>query len=326
MKRSIFKIAAITIVIFFALFTVILWMASNQLLYPSFKGIPKSFTDCNPESEKVWGKGCGNIRDTRQFKFNEITISSTNGYQLPGWLIKSDKNGCGSAKGVIILVHGGGGDRREETNYIPFFLKQHLDVLTFDMGCSGEAPCPIRGLTYGTRESRDVLSVYLYLDGRYDKIYAMGTSMGASAVLIAVPEMPKLTAVIAENPMATFRKFIAETPASQSAPSWFLNAMIKLTMLRGGFDDLQNAETSLKLVHNIPILFIQSKKDRIIPFESTEKLATVYRGPKKVWLAEKGDHAAIWNADPALYEQQIAIFLNSVKDNEKNVKSLNKNF
>lgn len=320
-----FKIGAIVLALFIVLFTTVVWMASNQLLHPSFKDIPERFDGCNVGTEKLWGIGCGNLRNTRLFKFSEVSIPSTNGYNLPGWLIKSDENGYGASKGGIMLVHGGGGDRREETNYISYFLKQQFDVLTFDLSCSGEAPCPVPGLTYGARESRDVFSAYLYLTERYNKIYAMGTSMGASAMLIAMPQMPNLTAMIAENPMASFRKLITETPASRSAPQWFLNAMLKLTMLRGKFDDLQSAETSLKLVHRVPILFIQSKQDRIIPFEATQKLFAGYSGPKTLWLAEKGDHAAIWNAAPALYERQLTLFLNSVNSDEKiNIKSFTK--
>jgi fermentation-respiration switch protein FrsA (DUF1100 family) len=190
-------------------------------------------------------------------------------------------------------------------------------VLTFDLSCSGEAPCPVPGLTYGARESRDVLSAYLYLSARYHGIYTMGTSMGAAAILIAMPQMPNLTAAITENPMASFRKLIIETPVSRSAPKWFLDVMLKVTMFRGKFDDLQSAETSLKLVNHIPILFIQSKKDNII-LESTQKVAAAYHGPKTIWLADKGEHAAIWNAAPALYERQLTIFLDSVKADNKN--------
>lgn len=58
-------------------------------------------------------------------------------------------------------------------------------------------------MTYGQRESRDVLSAYLYLAGKYEKLYAMGTSVGAASILIALPEMPKLAGVIAENPMVS---------------------------------------------------------------------------------------------------------------------------
>ncbi len=88
-----------------------------------------------------------------------------------------------------------------------------------DVGCDGEAPCPLPGLTYGQRESRDVLSAYLFLTSRYDKVLAMGSSVGAASILVALPEMPKLKGVIAENPMASFQKLIAESPAARSIPS-----------------------------------------------------------------------------------------------------------
>ncbi len=52
-------------------------------------------------------------QDYKQFKFNEVTVPSTNGYPLPGWLIRSAENGYGGAKGAIMLVHGGGGELLE---------------------------------------------------------------------------------------------------------------------------------------------------------------------------------------------------------------------
>src|SRR6266851_4258237 len=125
----------------------------------------------------------------------------------------------GPAEGAIMLIHGGGSDRRELTRHVRFYLGRHLDVVTLDVGCDGEAPCPVPGLTYGQRESRDVLSAYLFLTSRYDKVLAMGSSVGAASILVALPEMPKLKGVIAENPMASFQKLIAESPAARSIPS-----------------------------------------------------------------------------------------------------------
>jgi alpha-beta hydrolase superfamily lysophospholipase len=215
----------------------------------------------------------------------------------------------GQAQGVILLVHGGGGDRTMETKFIGFFLEQKLDVLTFDQGGQGEAPRPVPGLTYGARESRDVLSTYLYLSGKYNKVYAMGTSVGAAAILIALPEMPKLTAAIAENPLVSFQRLMLETPMSKSIPGWFTSLLIKLTLVRGRFDGLQSAENSLRLAGNTPIYFIHSKMDNIVPYQQTRELAATYAGPKEIWFPDKGNHAAIWDADQAEYEQRLSDFL-----------------
>ncbi|MEW5855397.1 MAG: alpha/beta hydrolase, partial [Myxococcota bacterium] len=125
------------------------WAASNQLLFPVWRGVSKDLSRCEPETAKYWGESCGNLRETRAFQFTEVRIPSMNGYDLPGWLVGTAANGMGPAQGAIMLVHGGGADRREGTRFVRFFLARSLDVLTFDLGCHGEAPCPVPGLTYG---------------------------------------------------------------------------------------------------------------------------------------------------------------------------------
>lgn len=313
MKRKVKWIAITLFVVVVLFFVGGLWFASNQLLSPSFRGVTNDLSVCKPETAKYLGPGCGNLRVTNQFKFSEVKVPTVNGYELPGWFIKATDNGKEPARGAIMLVPAGGSDKREETRYIDFLLNQKLDVLTFDLGCQGEAPCPVPGLTYGQRESRDVFSAYLYLMDRYDKVFAMGSSVGAASILIALPEMPKLAGVIAENPMASFQRLIREAPESQSMPGWGTNLLMKVAMTRGKFDGLLSAEHSLRLAKATPILFIHSKEDKVASYKQTQDLFDLYRGPKTVWFPEKGEHAAIWDADHADYEKRVADFLNSMK-------------
>jgi dipeptidyl aminopeptidase/acylaminoacyl peptidase len=310
-KRKVIWIIGILFAVVLVVFGGGLWFASNQLLYPSFKGITNDLSVCKPEAAKYLGEGCGNLRQTRQFTFSEVKIATVHGYDLPGWFIKTAGNGMGPARGVIMLVPPGGSDRRAETRYIQFFLNQKLDVLTFDPVCYGEAPCPVPGLSYGQRESRDVLSTYLYLADRYEKVFAMGSSVGAASILIALPEMPKLAGVIAENPFASFQRLIKEAPESQSMPGWGTDFLIKVAMLRGRFDGSISAINRLPLANKTPILFIHSKADQIVSYKQTQELVDVYPGPKTVWFAEQGEHAAIWDVDHAEYEKRVAEFLNS---------------
>lgn len=290
-----------------------LWFASNQLLFPSFKGSTNGPFVCRAESEKYWGAGCGSLRETRQFKFDEVQVPSVNGYDLPGWIIKAEDNGMGQARGAIMLVPPGGSDKRDDTRYIQFYLSQRLDVMAIDPGCHGEAPCPVPGLTYGERESRDVFSAYLYLTERYDKVYAMGSSVGAASILISLPEMPGLVGVIAENPFTSYHRLIKEAPESKSMPSWATDLLLGLAMLRGRFDGLQSAKNSLRLAKTTPVFFIHSKEDKVVSFQQTEELYELYNGPKSVWFAEKGDHAMIWDVDHTEYERRVADFLDSTK-------------
>ena len=310
-KRLLVWIGAALLAVVFVVMGGGLWFASGQVLSPTFHGVSKDLAVCTLETERYFGKACGNLRENHAFVFSEVVIGSVNGYDLPGWLVRAAENGQGPARGAIMLVHAGGSDRREDTRYIALYLGQKLDVLTFDCSCQGEAPCPGSGITYGNRESRDVLSAYTYLTGKYDTVYAMGSSVGASSILIALPRMPKLKGVIAENPMANFHRLITEAPQAQSMPGFFSSLLVKLVALRGHFDPSLSPERSLAVAGTTRIFFVHSKADELVSYRQTEDLVTVYPGPKTAWYPARGEHAAIWDANRAEYEKKVGAFLNS---------------
>jgi hypothetical protein len=312
-RRWVIAVAAIPLALAAALLPAMLWQASGQLLFPSWKGATRDLAVCGAELAAGWGPGCGNLRLTHQLEFREVEVRSLNGYDMPGWLIPAAENGAGPAAGAILLVHGGGSDRREVTRHARYFLDRHLDVLTLDLGCSGEAPCPVPGLSYGSRESRDVLSAYLYLTATYRRVLAMGSSVGATSLLDALPAMPGLEAVVAENPPSSFERLIREAPEAASAPAWAMRLLLGLAKLRGRFDGLQSAADALRLARGTPILFIHSKRDGIIPYQRTVELAESYPGPKSVWLPEQGSHSAIREVDRGEYERRLTAFLDGVR-------------
>lgn len=304
----------LTIILFIPIFMSFgIWSASNQLLFPVWRN-NQDFSACSTETEKHWGPSCGNLRNSNEFKFEELKIPSTNGFDLPTWKIATLENGKGKSKGAIFLVHGGGSDKREMTKHIRFFLKRGLDVFSFDFGCHGEASCLIPGLSYGYRESKDVLSIYHYLSEKYDHIYALGSSVGASSILISLPEMHKLSGVIAENPMYNFEKLILEFPGTaKDIPALFSHLLIKLTQIRGKFETSPSPASSLAKVNAIPILFIHSKEDQVVPFQQTLDLADLYIGPKQVWILEKGEHGTARDTDPNEYERRVRAFLDGLR-------------
>ena len=313
-KRKLTVAVGIIVVAVPALMYASTWFSSGLLLHPSFKGLGKDLATCTPKTEKYFGKACGNLRESKAFTFSEVQVPSQNGYTMPGWLIQAADNGKPAASGAIMLVHAGGSDRREDTQYIGMYLDQGLDVLTFDQGCAGEAPCPAKGLSYGARESRDAFSAYLYLAQRYTKVYAMGTSVGASSILTALPEMPKLAGVIAESPYANFERLIKEAPESKNVPAFATNNMLAMAKSRGEFDGLLSPEHSLPLAGStIPVFFIHSKADTVANYKQTEDLVKLYHGPTTVWYPDKGEHALAMQAQPNEYQKRIDDFLASIR-------------
>jgi alpha-beta hydrolase superfamily lysophospholipase len=286
-----------------------LWNASGQLLFPSWKGATADLSHCPPELAEAWGPGCGNLRITHEFRFVEQQVPSVLGYDLPAWWVRSDDNGAGPSRGAILLVPGGGGDRRSLTRFIRFLLEQRLDVLAVDLGCQGEAPCPVRGLSYGARESRDVFSAFAFLRRTQARVYAMGSSVGAAAILTALPEMPDLAGVVAENPMASFDALIRNAREAQGMPAWALDGMLGLAMARGRFDGLPSPQHSLRLPSRVPVLFVHSTQDAVVSHTQTQELVALYQGPHTAWFPSKGAHAGIWEAERSAYEDHLTAFL-----------------
>lgn len=311
-RRKIITGASIVLGLVVLFFVFGLVGASGQILKPKFKGVT-GFGACAPETETFFGKGCGNLRVTKQLTFSEVNIMSDNGYDVPGWLIKAADNGHGQADGAIMLAHPGGADRRAMTKLAEFYLSQKLDVLTFDYSCQGEAPCKTAGITYGERESADVTGAYKYLSKDYEKVYAMGSSVGAAAVLIALPDMPGLDGAIAENPMANFKRLLKEAPEAQAMPGWFTDALATIAMKRGGFNGDKSAEKAMAQTKDVPILFMHSEQDKTIAPTQTKDIAAAYSGPKTLWITGKGEHSGLWDADRGSYEQTITSFLQTTR-------------
>ncbi|WP_291873626.1 alpha/beta hydrolase [Leptospira sp.] len=311
----IFFVSCFSIFILLMIFGI--WTASNQILFPKWKGITKDLSDCNREVEGLWGKHCGNIRLTKEFPFSEISIPSINGYRLPGWMVstkENEKNFDNQKSKVIILVHGGGSDRREVTRYIPFYLSLGMDVISFDLSCHGEAPCHFPGLSFGIRESRDVLSVLVYVKQHYKEIYMFGSSVGGSSVLINLPIISEVKAIIVENPMISFERLISDSKESKSLPKQMINLLVKLVLLRGNFDTMLSPENSMKLTKGIPILLIHSKQDQIVSYLHSKYLSELYLGPSELWCPSYGAHGLIWNSNPSEYESKIREFIDHYKN------------
>ncbi|MCW7508352.1 alpha/beta hydrolase [Leptospira levettii] len=320
-KRGRYRIGIFFLLSFFLIFILLLifgiWSASNQILFPKWKGITKDLGDCNREVERVWGKKCGNIRLTKEYFFSEISVPSINGYQLPGWKVirsENEKNFGTKKSKVIILVHGGGSDRREVTRYISFYLSLGMDVISFDLSCHGEAPCHFPGLSFGSRESRDVLSILVYVKKQYKEIYMFGSSVGGASILINLPIISGVNAIIVENPMISFERLISDSKEAKELPNFMIDLLVNLVLLRGNFDTMLSPENSMKISNGIPILLIHSQQDQIVSYHHSEYLSELYLGPVELWFPSYGEHGLIWNSNPAAYEDKIREFIGSYQN------------
>ncbi|MCB1307475.1 MAG: alpha/beta hydrolase [Leptospiraceae bacterium] len=346
--RTIRYSLTIIIVLLLVAPAIVAYVFTNKALYPAWA---MGFTDCPESREAGWGPNCGNVRLQNNYIFEELSIPSANGTNVPAWYfpaaananvdrtqhwsplnVTSDealqenaavlefyrnlKPGTGPAvrypngRYAAFFVHGGGADRRQGYRYVPFFTQRGIDFYVFDMICHGEADCPVQGLSFGQREHRDVLAVYRHLADRYQGIVATGTSVGATALLVALPDMPRVRAVIVENPMIGIGDFVRDTPAAPALfPDWYRKVLLSVLLTRGRFDGLATASNSLGVGLNTPILFIHSQQDSLNPWQHSVTLHDLHAGPAELWLLQSGGHSRLWNANPELFERRMSAFL-----------------
>jgi fermentation-respiration switch protein FrsA (DUF1100 family) len=58
-----------------------------------------------------------------------------------------------------------------------------------------------------------------------------------------------------------------------------------------------------------PILFLHGTKDTAISVRHSERLYALAGEPKELWIIEGGEHAALWNPDPAAWRERVVGFV-----------------
>lgn len=151
--------------------------------------------------------------------YEAIAFPAADGVRLSGWFIPSPVDSVRQGA-ALILVHGWGWNRLGETatdalanltaasqvDLLRLAYSLHKDgfgLLLYDgrnHGESGSQP----PMTFGEAEAQDVLGAVTYLQGRSDvaanRLGAIGFSVGANAVLYALPQTDQIQAAVAVQP------------------------------------------------------------------------------------------------------------------------------
>lgn len=169
-------------------------------------------------------------------------------------------------------------------------------------------------LTFGVLEKRDCVSWIDYARSRFGadvKIFLVGTSMGASTVLLAIGEgLPENVAgIIADSPYVNaediIKKVIADRKLPPKAAYPFVNAAAKLYMKC----DLKEADVCAAVKDSdIPILLIHGEDDKFVPCEMSEKIMDSAQNAKRATFPNAG-HVMSYMADPIKYEKIIREFI-----------------
>ncbi len=236
------------------------------------------------------------------------------GLALRGWWFAN-----GGAGRALVLIHGRGHnryDRNWQSDAIArALLRRGYAVLMFDLRGHGESARS--RLSYGVRERADVLGALDFLRERgfQDEAVALiGSSYGAAAALMALPEMPRIAGVVADSAYAEIWPVIAAEIPRQSR---------RLAQLRPG-PGIRIAARALFHVNlaaarplaavgqapGCPILFIHGAVDSYVPPEHSARLRQVSSHPASdLWQVPEAEHALTYATAPDEWMDRVGLFL-----------------
>lgn len=283
--------------------------------------------------------------------FSDVSFAGPSG-EMHGWLVPGPQGG--GAVGLV-LVHGAGRDRRAWLRHVPVFHAAGYTLLLFD--CSGHGASDGRGLgvSYGHRESQDVVAAADFLRERcgLERVAAVGTSQGAASSLIAAASAGagRISAVVAENPFYTAEmmidhilhlvrvEYLPRPLRLALAPLLPLWAAAVGVLLRWRLRQLHSAasdasplgESARVLLAELaeqsadgttspadaaarleqPVLVMHAEGDKLIPFRHSQLVydAATRSAHRELWIAEGGEHCAVYDAHPDEWRSRVLAFL-----------------
>jgi pimeloyl-ACP methyl ester carboxylesterase len=237
---------------------------------------------------------------------------------LRGWYI-AGQNGFN-----IIIVTG---MRQNRVDYSIGILemtkdlvKEGYSVLLFDQRGRGESEG--NGVLL-TKVERDIGGAVDYLKGRgcpAEKIVFIGFSAGAaSAIIFASSE--DVAALVSDSCFANVADtFIGKGVSESGLPRLIIKifGMGTLFMSRILYGYRKVNPIDRVAVVSCPILFIQGKKDDLVPVEDAYELLTASGKPSdEIWIVPDAQHTETYCIDPIGYIERVASFLVKVEHGKK---------
>jgi uncharacterized protein len=255
-------------------------------------------------------KGLGRFHpdDFLQFPKQDITIPSPFGYDLKVILMQPHQNNQ-----YMIISHGVTENKVNSIKYMKLFLERGFNVLIYDHRRHGESGG--NTTSYGYYEKFDLKTIVHWLKkekGPNILLGIHGESMGAATMLLyagAVEDGADF--YISDCSFSDFKEQLSYLLKRNTylPPKPLLSIADFFLRIRQRYS-LRDI-SPISAVHRIkqPVLFIHSKKDDYILPSMTEALYQKKKGPKKLFLAEKGTHAQSLNENKTNYEAAIDEFL-----------------
>lgn len=191
----------------------------------------------------------------------DVCFTTADGVRLHGWLMRPPGVAAGVRVPAVLHVHGNAGNVSWHAGFSDFLPAHGYAVLLFDYRGFGRSEAGRR------RPGRDELledtrAAWRYLTTRADvdagRVGVYGVSLGAVVGLALAAEQPRVRAVVALSPFATWRGIARD---HGGVLGWWL--------VRPGMDAVE----SVGRLGDRPVLLVHGRDDEIVPVGHARQIA-----------------------------------------------------
>ncbi|GLV82539.1 alpha/beta hydrolase [Streptomyces lavendulae subsp. lavendulae] len=249
----------------------------------------------------------GNPRTALGFDHADVDVPGELG-PLPAWFVPEARDTW------VITVHGLGAGREHPMVVMPFLRRQRLPVL--DLSYRGDlgAPASPDGLGHlGESEWRDLDAAIRYAV-RYGarRVVLHGWSTGAAMALHAVERSAlagRISGVVLDSPVLDWHATLRALAAARRTPAPLIPLAVRAAEGRAGLRADRRPPGSDPGALRVPVLVFHGPDDTLAPWEPSRRLAAARPDLVTLHTVRNAAHGAMWNADPARYEEALRRFL-----------------
>ncbi|MDO5018829.1 MAG: alpha/beta fold hydrolase [Lagierella massiliensis] len=253
----------------------------------------------------------------KEYKVEKFKVNSENNdHEIPAIIVSSHGK---ENENIAILLHGIGGTKESMSHVAKLFIDMGYDCLIFDQRNSGENMADYN--TFGVLESDDCLDMINYAIEHMDyrgKLLLYGESLGgATATIAASKDDSNIDYIILDCPVSDsyvfadeiFNKIEKEQGLPKSymkfAGNIFLKSKLGFTM-----NEINSADYIRGKELSEAVLIINSKADKVTPYEMGKEIYDAIKGDKKELHTEENyGHIKFAQENPKKFKEVIKNFL-----------------
>jgi dienelactone hydrolase len=233
--------------------------------------------------------------------YADITFRASDGLRIAGWY-RPSQNGA-----AVLLVHGGGSDRRGSVAHARMLARHGYGVLLYDARGRGESDGSPNG--YGWDWAKDIAGAMTFLEGRRDvaqgRIGALGISTGADVLLEVAARRRDLRAVVTDGAAAGSFADWHRLQGTGAMTPFFWSQFAALRVLTGDAPGPPLADLVPRIT--APLLLISA--DRHEERDFNVLYAKAARAPVTHWNLPGAHHTRGIREAPRDYERRVVGFL-----------------